>query len=225
VTPQVHQALAAKDLLPQIHIVDTGFLDAELLVTSKQNYAVDLLGPTRPDRRWQTRTRQGFGVQHFGIDWQKRQAVCPEGHINLEWRPRIDVRGNMVVAIRFSPKDCGQCLSQEQCCPSAKWPVRRSITVRPQEQYEALQAAREREKAEEYVQEYARRAGIEGTLSRGIRSCGLRRSRFIGQAKVHLGHLLTAAAINFLRVSEWLSGVTRAKTRKSPFRRLMTVPA
>ena len=70
---------------------------------------------------------------------------------------------------------------------------------------ELLQAARERQQTEEYTSEYARRAGIEGTLSRGVRTCGMRRSRYIGMAKVHLGNLLTAVALNVLRLSEWLA--------------------
>jgi transposase len=53
----------------------------------------------------------------------------------------------------------------------------------------------------------------------------MRRSRYIGQAKTHLQHLLTAAAINFVRVSEWLAGTPRAKTRRSPFAALMSQPA
>jgi hypothetical protein len=35
VTPRVHRALQEQQLLPQVHIVDTGYLDAELLVTTK----------------------------------------------------------------------------------------------------------------------------------------------------------------------------------------------
>ncbi|MFO0848780.1 MAG: transposase [Gemmataceae bacterium] len=52
-TPRVHQALSAKDLLPGKHVVDTGYVDAELLATSRDQYGVDLVGPTRPDYRWQ----------------------------------------------------------------------------------------------------------------------------------------------------------------------------
>jgi transposase len=50
---------------------------------------------------------------------------------------------------------------------------------------------------------YAKRAGIEGTISQGVRRSGLRRSRYL--AKTHLGHIFTAAAINLLRVGEWLA--------------------
>jgi transposase len=45
VTPKGHQALQQRDLLPAVHIVDTGFLDAELLVASREDYGVDLLVP------------------------------------------------------------------------------------------------------------------------------------------------------------------------------------
>jgi hypothetical protein len=40
-------------------------------------------------------------------------------------------------------------------------------------------------------------------------------------AKTHLQHLLTAAALNFVHVSEWLADTPLAATRKSPFLKLM----
>ncbi len=73
---------------------------------------------------------------------------------------------------------------------SAKTYPRRTVTIRRQEAYVALQTARAREHTEDFVEEYARRAGIEGALSRGIRTCELRRTRSIGLARVHLGHIL-----------------------------------
>lgn len=69
--------------------------------------------------------------------------------------------------------------------------------------------------------EYARRAGIEGTISHGIRSTRLRRTRYIGLARVRLGHLLTAVGLNALRLGEWFLETARAKTRLTPFARLM----
>ena len=39
-------------------------------------------------------------------------------------------------------------------------------------------------------------------------------------ASTALQHCLTAAAINFLRVGEWLSDAPRARTRHSPYARL-----
>lgn len=68
--------------------------------------------------------------------------------------------------------------------------------------------------------EQKRRAGIEGTLSYGIRACGLRRSRYIGLAKTHGQHVLTAAAMNLARVARWLADEPQARTRRSPLLRL-----
>jgi transposase len=92
--PLVHQALQEKALLPKTHIVDTGYLDAALLVSSQKDFHVDLLGPTRRDLRWQARAGQGFDVQHFGIDWEKQQATCPAGRTSLSWTPAVDKRVN-----------------------------------------------------------------------------------------------------------------------------------
>jgi transposase len=82
-----------------------------------------------------------------------------------------------------------------------------------------MQPARQTSTA--YTIKYARRAGIEGTLSQGTRVYGLRRARYIGAAKTALQHLVTAAAINFVRIGKWLLGKPLAKTRTSAFERVM----
>ena len=46
-TPQIHAAQEQRGLLPGTYIVDTGFLDADLLVKSRDDYGIDLPGPTR----------------------------------------------------------------------------------------------------------------------------------------------------------------------------------
>jgi transposase len=80
-----------------------------------------------------------------------------------------------------------------------------------------MQAARQRQETEEFATDYARRQGIEGTLSQGVRAFGLRRARYRGQAKTHLQHVGTAVAINVGRVTDWLNEVPRAQTRCSHF--------
>lgn len=95
------------------------------------------------------------------------------------------------------------------------------MTIRPEQQYKALQIARQQETSTEYKQEYDRRAGIEGTLSQGVRAYGLRRARYIGLAKTHLQHLMTATAINLKRIFNWLRQVPHATTRISQYAKLM----
>jgi hypothetical protein len=62
-----------------------------------------------------------------------------------------------------------------------------------------------RESTKDFQTLYATRAGVEGTISQGVRTIGLRRSRYIGQERTHLQHVATAAAIN-VRSSHPLAG-------------------
>jgi len=223
-TLRVHEDLRQKGLLPAVHLVDTGFLDAELIATSKRDYGVNLLGPTRPDVKWQAKEGTGFDAQRFAIDWETERATCPSGKTSVSWTPAVDKRSNHVIKIKFSSRDCRACASRDRCIRSTKKYARRTVTIRTREQYEALRARRAEEQTPAYAAEYGRRAGIEGTLSQGVRRCGLRRSRYVGLAKAHLGHALTAAAIDFLRVADWLADVPRARTRQSKLATLMAQP-
>jgi transposase len=218
-TTPIHEALQAKDLLPVDHLVDTGYLDAELLVASQETYGVSLVGPTRVDTGWQARqTEAGFAAEAFKVDWERQQATCPAGKTNQYWQPGLDTRGNASIHIRFNKADCGICPLHIQCTRSQ--PPRRTITVRPQPQQLALQAAREREKTEAFKKQYAHRAGIEGTISLGVRSFDLRRTRYIGLAKTHLQHILIACGMNLMRLARWLNGEIPAQPRPSAFTRL-----
>src|SRR5262245_33515192 len=221
VTPRVHRALRARDRLPRVHLVDSGFLDAELLVASQRDFGVELLGPTRKDNLRQARAADGFGLEHLTMDWAGRSAVSPEGNTSVESRPGLDSRGSESIYIRFSDATRGPCPSRPRCTGSSAKRPRRSIAVRPQPQYEALRQRRAFEASRAYARAYARRAGVEGTISQGVRRCGLRRSRYVGLARTHLGHVLTAAALNFVRVADWLAETPRAQTRPSPFALLL----
>ena len=91
-TPHIHQALERQGLLPTTPIVDTGYLDAELLVTSQREYRVDRLGPMRADGQWQAQAAQGFDASHFQIDWEQQRATCPGGYTSFSWTPAMDDR-------------------------------------------------------------------------------------------------------------------------------------
>ena len=93
----------------------------------------------------------------------------------------------------------------------------RIVGLQVREQYEALQAARRRQTTKEFQQQYAPRSGIEATHEQAVRRCGLRRSCYIGLAKTSLQHLLTATAINLVRLGEWFAGRSPAPTRRSRF--------
>jgi transposase len=91
------------------------------------------------------------------------------------------------------------------------------LTLLPRPEYEALQFARQRETTDTFKQAYRRRAGVEATLSQGVRRAGLRRSRYIGLAKTHLHCIGVAVALNVIRAINWLNHTPLAVTRKSRF--------
>lgn len=219
VTETVHVALADKDLTPGQHLVDSGYVDAEQLVEARQTYQIDLVGPVNPDTSWQGRTPEAYDLSQFVINWEAESATCPHGHISQVWSSSHDSYGNAVVHVRFGAADCRACPARQLCTRSKDGP--RSLQLRSQAQHIALQEARHRQTTEAFKQIYAIRAGIEGTLSQGARSFGLRRARYIGLAKAHLQHVITAAAIDLARIAAWLEEIPLATTRTSRFVALM----
>src|SRR5262249_32866020 len=188
------------ELLPDIHLVDAGYVEAQQLVESRGKYAVELIGPAQGNGRWQHEQGTGFDITNFRVDWEGEKAICPEGKVSSSWKPGVDNRGNDVINIAFAKSVCSVCPSLALCTKSKIG--RRTINIRPRELHEALQGARKREKTEEFKEEYKKRAGIEGTISQGVRAFGMRRSRYKGKAKTHLQHLAIAAAINLERVGD-----------------------
>lgn len=127
------------------------------------------------------------------------------------------VTGTASMAQGHPRRDCKFCPRKPDCTTSS----RRTVTIQAGPQHEAMIAARVREKSEEFKQLYAKRAGIEGSISVGVRRFDLRRSRYCGLAKTRLQHLATASAMNLIRVADWLAEKPRAKTRMAHFERVL----
>jgi transposase len=96
----------------------------------------------------------------------------------------------------------------------------RQLLLQAKEFHEALKKTRSIFSSKEGRHEYHQRAGIEGTLSQGIRRGTVRQSRYIGLQKTHLQEVATAAGINILRSINFLNEKPIAKTRISRFARL-----
>jgi transposase len=219
-TATIHAKLAAKELLPSEHYLDIGYVDGEILVASQREYGVSVIGPVISDPAWQAHTPNGITIPQFGLDWEAQQAVCPQGKLSRSWNAAQDVNGNDMVVIQFQRDDCRACPRQSDCTKSKSGG--RTLSIRPREQHEAIQAARTRQQTAEFRAQYAKRAGVEGTFTQGNHHSDLRHARYIGLAKVHLQHLITAIALNLLRAIAWLTEIPRAQTRRSAFAALMT---
>ena len=214
-TAEIHERLAAKGLLPDEHFVDSAYVDAALLVGSRRDHGVSLEGPVRGVANRHTGAAQGFAQRDFTIDWERERVTCPRGRTSVTWRAGLDEVGAPRIQAVFGRTDCGACAARASCTPAKA--ARRSVYFHPRPEHEALNAARARMHDPAWKRRYRVRAGIEGTLSQGVRAFGMRRSRYIGLAKTGLQQACTGAAMNVSRAVRWLAGATRAKTRVTRF--------
>jgi transposase len=130
----------------------------------------------------QAKPDEGFDVANFRIDWEKKMATCPQERQGIRWSETKTARGRSMIHIDFSPDDCVACPSRTSCTRAKD--LLRTLTLQPQEEHEAIQFARRRQKTEEFVSLYSRRAGgIEGTVSQRVRAFGLRQARYRGLKK------------------------------------------
>ena len=221
--PPIIQDLAARDLLPGPHLFDSGYVDADFLVTA-QHHQIDVVGPPFGSYSWPHKIAHGYDLQAFILDWDAQQARCPQGHTSVKWTPGHDVSGDPVFRRRFDKATCHACPTRHVCTTAKDAP--RQLTGRPQAHHEAIQAVRQRQETPEFKEQYALRSGVESSLSQGIRRCAVRQSRYRGLARTHLQPLLTATAMHIVRVIAWLKDEPLGERRRQPghFARLAPQP-
>jgi hypothetical protein len=218
--PPILDALRAQDLAPQEHLVDMGYTSGGDLA-EQASLGTQVLGPVAQTPGWQSQQAGSFAPQAFQLDWQEQQATCPQGQTSLTCHERED-RGRPIIKIQFATATCRHGPVRAQCTQSTRG---RSLTVLPQEAQQARQERLREQSTRTFQQRYARRAGIEATLSQAVRTSGLRRSRYRGLPKTHLQHVIIAAALNLVRLDTFLLHRARGlPTRPSrplwPFARL-----
>jgi transposase len=212
-TEVIQADLAARDLLPGEHLLDSGYVDAQHLCGSAQR-GVELVGPALPDTSWQAAAGEGFALSCFTIDWERHTVTCPGGKTSRPWtEARRDTY--LFYQVQFAKADCLACPLRARCTRAASKP--RQLSLRPREEHVALQLARERQLTDEFARRYRKRAGVEGTLAQGVQTAGLRRARYRGLAKVRLEHVAIAAGLCLQRLDAWWTETPRVTTRTSRF--------
>lgn len=214
-TPIIQDALKDKQLFPAEHLVDSNYMSADLVLKYREE-GTQLTGPMKANSHWQQR-EGGYDTTAFDIDWEQKTATCPQGKRSISWLNTKNSRSGRILPVAtFSVHDCRPC-PMNHLCVRRPGLQRRSLTLKPQEQYELLREARAQQTTAEWREKYQRRSGIEGTISQGVHSSGMRRSRYRGLRKCHLQNLSIAAALNLQRVTAWLFKIPRSTTRRSRF--------
>jgi transposase len=219
-TAVIEGALVEKDRAPAEHFVDAAYVSADLLVHSVQDYGIALRGPTRPDVSWHVQVEGAYRPDDFAVDWAQQRVRCPQGKQSISWTERHDAHARPFIHVPFSQRDCTPC-AHRALCTRIQSAQARVLKLPPQAHHEAFKAAQAWFASAEGQRQYGRRAGVEGTLSQGVRAFGMRRSRYRGIAKTHLQHVAIAAAMNIDRLVAWFEGRPRAHTRTSRFAALL----
>ena len=224
VVAPIHRALADKHLLLADHLLDAGYTTARNLTESASTYQVNVLGPLAEDASWQARGGKGFAKQDFQIDWENHRAICPAGVASRSWTSNTRTTQDYAFVVHWAKRACRDCAYRSHCTKRANEQPR-ELFLKTQAEEAAIHAARTRQTTPSFQAQYQQRAGVESTHAQAIRRCDLRHARYRGLAKTRLQHLLTATALNLIRVGAWLADTPRAATRRSPFARLKAASA
>jgi Transposase DDE domain len=218
-----HADLAAADLLPAEHLVDAGYVSVDHVLDGRADHGVELVGPLPPDSGWQARDEAVFDLTRFHIDWDRQQVICPNGKTSRNWRQTSSRYGLPIIQATFRAPDCTPCPDRARCTRSPV--LARHLTFRPRHPVRDPAAT-------------PRRAGHRRLAGALCRPCGHRGhhrpgrpprrpppGRYRGLAKTHLQHVLTALALNLVRVDAWLSGTPPGGTWVSRLTRLRAPPS
>ena len=216
VTSVIHDELAGKTLAPGRHYLDSGYLSAALVVSEAARHGIALIGPLLGDTSAQARAGHGYARADFAVDYDTKTVTCPQGKRSVSWTPCTQ-HGKDAIVATFSAADCGPCPARGLCTTSGR--KRRQVSVPPRGLAAAQAAARAAEKTIPFQADYARRAGVEGTMHQAV-SHGARRARYRGLPKTRLDHVYMACALNLLRLHAYWTGTPLDRRRTSHLARL-----
>jgi len=216
-TGPIHEGLARRDLLPDGHLVDSGYPSADLLVQSADRYGISLITPMLADVSAQARAGAGYDAAAFHVDFDTQKVTCPQGQPSASWSPATQ-RGTATIVVKFDTDTCRACPVRGQCTTATR--SGRQLTIRPRDIHHALAQARARQHTAQFKQTYKLRAGVEGTIRQAVAVTDTRHARYRGLAKTHLQHVYSAVALNLIRLDAWFNGVPLDRTRTSHLARL-----
>ncbi len=112
-TDQIQDRLIGRGLAPETQLVDMGYMEADLLVSS-QDKGIEMVGPIPSSKSWQDRVDDAFDHTQFDIDWQEKVATCPDGKTSASCSDR-QTAGHAHLVFQFSPADCQPCSLRQRC--------------------------------------------------------------------------------------------------------------
>jgi hypothetical protein len=193
------------EIKPEAMYADGGYVTENTLAQAENN-GMELLGPTRPDPH-----KGPYNADHFHVDIEKRQAICPQGKTSTQCSHIQDAcMGTEYYRIEWASQ-CDCCPVQSQCTRAKNG--RRILVVGLR--HDLVEKRRKEMREAEFSKSMYPRNGIEGTHSELVRGHGMRRTKYRGLSRVGLSHYFMGAACNVKRYLNLLAFQMR-QTALSP---------
>ena len=117
----VHRSLKCRNLLPSEHLVDKGYTDARVLVASRQEHGVEIIGPVAQDPSWQSRI---LGLQtrehHEALQSMRVRQVTAE--FRLTYAARAGIESTHAQAVKRSRLRRTRCRGLSKTIYSTSYP-------------------------------------------------------------------------------------------------------
>jgi len=188
----IHARLAKRGLLPGEHLADGGYVTVNHLHAAAEQQ-VTLIGPIGNNSSWQHRANAGFSRAEFTIDFEHREATCPQGETSGDWLEMQTPGRVPSIVVKFDRRLCDPYPVRTSCTRSREG---HSISFPPRHLYELQERNREQQTDSHWLRTYGSRSGVEGTVAEFVGSHRVRHCRYHGLAKTHVQHVLTAVAVN-----------------------------
>lgn len=216
--PNIHQRLKDREILPETHLVDTGYVSADAIVESQER-EVELLGPIAANTTLTARENQGYSVENFSIDFENKKAICPNGQMQRCFSETVNGNGRKVFQILWSKEVCQNCPFKDKCIQGKKL----GRTIKISRNYKVIQQRRIEQKSDDFHNRYRRRAGVEATFSHLVCCLFARQTPYQGKNKTQLHFLILAAGLNIKRAVNWDNGLRPERKRSSRLQNLSLV--
>src|SRR5207244_13631868 len=125
-TGAIHDDLAAGNLAPGRHYLDSGYLSAAVVVSALTTWGIALIGPLLADTSAQARAGHGYARADFTVNYDTKTVTCPQGKTAATWTPCTQ-HGKDAIVATFSASDCGPCPARSLCTTGR----RRQLTLQP----------------------------------------------------------------------------------------------
>ena len=189
-TGPIHEALAVRDLPPAEHYVDSGYPSVALVSESLRRWGSRWLARCWPAPPARPRPAPGFDRASFHIDFDARQARCPQGNTSSSWSPCTQ-RGTDAIVITFATATCAPC----RCASSAPPPRAQDGSSQCPPRGPPHSTHRTSHPEHPGPARSLRRAGVEGTIRQAVAVTGLRRARYRGLPKTRLEHVFSVVEL------------------------------